>query len=126
MRHLDTSYLWLQQDCIKEKISFNKVKGTENPADMNTKGLSEELILKYTNDLNMKFEEGRSELAPEVVSMLHKNHCKRFNSCEKMVSKRVRIKDSQSTINAVENTSKNNETCNCMDRYCNECACKFA
>ena len=37
MRHIDTSYLWLQQDCIKEKISFNKVKGTDNLADMNTK-----------------------------------------------------------------------------------------
>ena len=40
LRHIDTSYLWLQQESIKEKIRLNKVLGTENPADMNTKGLN--------------------------------------------------------------------------------------
>ena len=40
LRHIDTSYLWLQQDSIKRKLRLNKVKGTENPADMNTKGLN--------------------------------------------------------------------------------------
>ena len=33
MRHVDTSYLWLQQQSIKYKIKFQKVLGTENPAD---------------------------------------------------------------------------------------------
>ena len=32
LRHIDTSYSWLQQESIKEKIKLNKVLGTENPA----------------------------------------------------------------------------------------------
>ena len=40
LRHIDTSYLWIQQESINNKIKFNKVLGTENPADVNTKGLS--------------------------------------------------------------------------------------
>ena len=38
LRHLYTSYL--QQQSIKEKIKMCKVLGTDNPADMNTKGLN--------------------------------------------------------------------------------------
>ena len=44
MRHIDTSYLWLQQESIKEKIKMLKVLGTVNPADINTKGLNIEQI----------------------------------------------------------------------------------
>ena len=29
LRHIDTSYLWLQQESIKKKIESNKVKGTQ-------------------------------------------------------------------------------------------------
>ena len=31
LRHIDTSYLWLQQDSIKRKLRLSKVKGTETP-----------------------------------------------------------------------------------------------
>ena len=70
MRHVDTSYLWLQQQSIKDKIKFRKVLGTENPADMNTKGLNEALINKYVEMLNMEHREGRSDLAPEAIYLL--------------------------------------------------------
>ena len=79
LRHVDTSYLW-QQESIKKKISMNKVPGTENPADMNTRGLNGELIDKFTRMLSMEHREGRAELAPEVCNLLHKLHCTRDNS----------------------------------------------
>lgn len=72
MRHVDTSYLWLQQQSIKDKLKFQKVLGTENPADMNTKGLNENLINKYVEMLNMEHREGRSDVAPELHSMIKK------------------------------------------------------
>ena len=43
---------------------MNKVKGTENPADMNTKGLSGDEIAKYIEMIRMGHQEVRSELAP--------------------------------------------------------------
>ena len=90
LRHIDTSYLWSQQESIKRKLKLNKVKGTENPADMNTKGLSGDEINKYIWMLNMKHQEGRSELAPEVHITIHKEQCTRFNSISSKVTRRVR------------------------------------
>ena len=61
LRHIDTAYLWLQQESIKKKkLRMKKVKATENPADMNTKGLSGEEITKYVKMIGMGYQEGRS------------------------------------------------------------------
>ena len=92
LRHIDTSYLWLQQESIKRKLRMNKVKGTENPADMNTKGLSGEEITKYVKNIGMGYKEGRSELAPEVHQVINKKKCVRFNSTSSKVTHRVRNK----------------------------------
>ena len=88
MRHVDTSYLWLPQQSIKDKIIFNKVPGTENPADRNTKGLNKNLISKYTEMLNMEHREGRSDLSPELHSMIKGEKCIRYNSTKSKVTKR--------------------------------------
>ena len=117
MRHIDTSHLWLQQEHIKEKIKFDKVEGTENPADMNTKGLSGGEINKYIEMLDMKFEEGRAELAPDLVSALHNLNCKRFNSTAHKVTKKVTFKEESFTANKEINEC----TCDCMDRNCSTC-----
>ena len=90
MRHIETSYLWLQQDCIKEKIKMQKVLGTENPADMNTKGLNIEQIDKFSKMLRMEHRSGRADLAPELHKFLHNENCKRFNSLSAIISKRPR------------------------------------
>ena len=68
-------YLWLQQDSIKKKIELDKVKGTENPADMNTKGLKAEDIMRYTEMLDMERRQGRAELATEVNQLINKKKC---------------------------------------------------
>ena len=58
LRHIDTSYLWLQQGSINKKLRLNKVNGTENPADMNTKGLNGDDINRYVRMLNIEHKEG--------------------------------------------------------------------
>ena len=103
MRHVDTSYLWLQQQSIKDKIKFNKVPGTENPADMNTKGLNENLINKYVEMMNMEHREGRSDLAPELHSITKKEKCQRFNSTENRITKRPTNKYSSNNSNVCSN-----------------------
>ena len=118
LRQVDTSYLWLQQDSIKNKLKMNKVKGTSNPADMNTKGLSGEEILKYTRMLNMEYQEGRAELAPEVHQMLKKQNCKRFNSTSSKVTHKTRIRNEQQSMSAVPNKCMSEEECICGCEGC--------
>ena len=91
LRHIDTSYLWLQQDSIRKKLELDKVKGTENPADMNTKGLKAEDIMRYTDMLDMEHRQGRAELAPEVNQLINKEKCVRFNSTSQKITKRFKI-----------------------------------
>ncbi len=74
---------------------MNEVPGTENPADMNPKGLSGDEIAKYVEMINMGYKEGRSGLAPEVHQVLNKQRCNRFNSSMSKVTHKVRIKDNR-------------------------------
>ena len=90
---------------------MSKVLGTENPADMNTKGLNWEQIDKFVRMLNMEHREGRAELAPELCKIIHQEHCNRYNSASKKVTKRVRF----------ENVNVESNKCLCMDRQCTVC-----
>ena len=54
VRHLDTNWLWVQEKSRKKEINFDKVKGTENPADMLTKALSGPEIAKCLELLGVR------------------------------------------------------------------------
>ena len=54
--------------------------GSENPADMGTKGLNWELIERFTRMLGMEHRDGRAELAPELAQAMHTAHCRRHKS----------------------------------------------
>ena len=77
---------------------MNKVPGTENPADMGTKGLNGELIEKFVRMVNMEHKDGRSDLAPDLNKLIQKEKCKRSNSTSKFVTKKVKFKNSASQI----------------------------
>ena len=69
-----------------------KVQGTENPADMITKGLSGEEIAKYVERPGMGYKKGRSELASKVHQIINKTICVCYNSTSSKITHRVRVK----------------------------------
>ena len=67
MRHLDLNNLWLQEQRAKMEIPMNKVKGTENPADLFTKHLtSASGIETLLHAFGCVYRSGRPENAPEL------------------------------------------------------------
>ena len=68
-RHIDTSYLWVQQVAAERRLSFAKVLGRENPADPYTKHLDISIADKHVWKLNCKYNEGRSNIAPELHTL---------------------------------------------------------
>jgi hypothetical protein len=60
LRHINISLLWIQEKESKEELAFEKVLGTENPADMMTKNLDSVKVQKFTSMLQQVFREGRS------------------------------------------------------------------
>ena len=66
VRHLDTNYLWIQDVAARKAMSFNKVLGTANPADLFTKYLDGTPIAKHSMEMRCEHVGGRAESAPSV------------------------------------------------------------
>lgn len=63
VRHLHTPCLWLQQAVASAQVTLEKVLGTINPADLGTKVLSQEPILRILAQCGFKHLSGTSKLA---------------------------------------------------------------
>ena len=67
VRHIEVCQLWLQEKVRKGVIKLIKIKGTENPADLLTKYLGNEVLQGHLGRLGMVQELGRHELSPEIA-----------------------------------------------------------
>ena len=50
----------------REELTYKKVPGTENPADLMTKNLAQSIIDSHLVRINAIILSGRAELAPEL------------------------------------------------------------
>ena len=66
IRHLDVDTLWLQEQQARRLLPIHKVQGTENPADLMTKGLSEKVVHKYLKLMAMDWVSGRAAAAAQL------------------------------------------------------------
>ena len=67
IRHLDTQSLWIQDALRERRLSLNKVKGTENPADAMTKFVDGQTLSKMLLKMNCLFEDGRAASTPQLA-----------------------------------------------------------
>ncbi len=68
MRHLRTQGLWVQEARVTGRLSYKKVLGTKNPADMLTKHMPGDLMDKHLETLGAEVQAGRAQAAPELNS----------------------------------------------------------
>ena len=68
LRHLAVHLLWLQQQVASECLSISKVRGDSNPADILTKYVSRDILIKHLEAMSIGFEEGRAKECPELTS----------------------------------------------------------
>ena len=97
LRHIDTAFLWLQEANAKRSVSFNKVPGAENPADLCTKNVGQDLICKHTARMGFTFMDGRPQNAPElnfINDTVYNARCDRHatNRCKNRSKYRKEIK----------------------------------
>ena len=50
-RHIETQWLWIQQATREGRVIMNKIPGKENPADLFTKPLNQEMIDGFMKSL---------------------------------------------------------------------------
>ena len=69
VRHLRTQGLWVQEVRSTNRLTYKKVLGTKNPADMLTKHMSAELLSRHMAVLGAELRGGRAETAPQLNSV---------------------------------------------------------
>ena len=60
LRHVRVGQLWVQEKNESGELSYHKVKGSENPADLMTKALTANEIYKYTAMARQEQRAGRA------------------------------------------------------------------
>ena len=72
IRHLDVCDLWVQEKFTTGAASIDKVLGTENPANMLTKHVDRQALIKALGNMGMEAIEGRSNVAPKAMGVQNK------------------------------------------------------
>jgi len=62
MRHINIGLLWIQEVEKMKRAKFEKISGTENPADLMTKGVSREKLQRYMRKIGQRNSEGRASV----------------------------------------------------------------
>ena len=61
MRHVRIGQLWIQEAAENEDLTFRKIKGEENPADLGTKHLTRKKIDELLSKIYLHEVEGRAD-----------------------------------------------------------------
>ena len=68
IRHLDVGCLWLQEKEAREQIRLAKEPGETNPADLGTKNLTEEVMLRHLAKMSCEYRDGRPASSSKVIA----------------------------------------------------------
>ncbi len=69
VRHLRTQGLWVQEARVAGRLSYKKILGTKNPADILTKHVGADLLARHLETLGAEFQDGRADAAPGLSSV---------------------------------------------------------
>ena len=68
MRHINVKSLWLQEKSVQKVLSYEKIKGEDNPSDGLTKHVRQELAAKYAETLNMRLSVDRASTGLQLAN----------------------------------------------------------
>ena len=68
IRHLHVSDLWVQDRLKRGDFMLSKIAGADNPADILTKHVSRELLVKHMAAMGIACEAGCAASAPSLVN----------------------------------------------------------
>ena len=66
IRHLATADLWIQDRLRCGDFVLLKIRGEDNTSDVLTKHVERKILEKHLSTLGLRFEDGRSDLAPTI------------------------------------------------------------
>ena len=70
IRHIEIPTLWLQRLVINGDIKMTRGFGSDNCADVGTKHLDYQTMIRHLKFCGMRFAEGRSRIAPQLETLM--------------------------------------------------------
>ena len=67
MRHINVKSLWLQEKAVQKILSYDKIKGEDNPSDGLTKHVRKELIDKYLEIESLEIRQDRADASLKLA-----------------------------------------------------------
>ena len=67
LRHVSTQFLWIQEKTRNEEFDVAKIPGEENPADVLTKNVPADILMRHLESMNIELKDDRAESAPNLM-----------------------------------------------------------
>ena len=67
MRHINVKSLWLQEKAVQKILTYDKIKGEDNPSDGLTKHVRKELIDKYLEIESLEIRQDRADASLKLA-----------------------------------------------------------
>ena len=75
VRHIDVQYLWIQDEVASERLGLTKVDTKANFADIFTKPLSNDVLMKHLTGMGFELRSDRAASAPRLCMLsVQSNH----------------------------------------------------
>ena len=65
-RHIEVQYLWIQHEVKEGKLTVKKVGTNNNPADLLTKAMNGEKVMKHMAEMAFDIDNSRASTAPTL------------------------------------------------------------
>ena len=65
-RHIEVQFLWIQHEVKEGKLTVKKVGTNSNPADLLTKAMNGEKVMKYMAEMGFDIDNGRASTTPTL------------------------------------------------------------
>ena len=69
LRHVSTQFLWIQEKTRNEAFDVAKIPGEENPADVLTKNVPADILMRHLESMNVELKDDRAETAPNLMAI---------------------------------------------------------
>ena len=77
LRHVNVQYLWIQDRIRGGALTAQKVAGVDNPADLLTKYLPAQEIVRHVENIGQTLHDTRADLMPSMVRCSTVDYCRR-------------------------------------------------
>ena len=67
-RHMEVQYVWIQHEAKEGKLTVKKVGTNNNPADLLTKKMCGEKVMKYIAEMGFDIDRSRANTAPLLLT----------------------------------------------------------